>query len=72
LADVNDPDEKADAEQAIDDFEDAASASDPEPEKVKRRWGIVERVGTALGSAVLTEAVKQGAPVVTDYLQLMM
>lgn len=69
---IDDDDQRADAEQAIDDFEDSASADNPEAEKVKRRWRIIERVGTALGSAVLTEAVKQGAPAVTDFLQLMM
>ena len=69
---MNDPDQKADAEQAIDDFEEATSAGDPEPEKVRRRWGIIERVGTALGSAALTQAVKEGAPIVAEHLQLLM
>ena len=72
LFEVEDSDQRAEAEQAIDDFEDAVSEDNPKPEKIKRRWAILERVGTAFGTAVLTEAVKQGAPVVADHLHLMM
>lgn len=72
LADVSDPDEKADAEQAIDDFEEAASADAPDPEKVKRRWALLERVSKAIGNAVLNQAVKEGTPLVMDQIQLMM
>lgn len=72
LADVSNPEQRADAQQTIDDFDEAVSEGDPKPEKIKRRWGIIERVGTALGSAVLTEAVKQGAPIVAAHLQLLM
>lgn len=71
LSDVSDPDQKADAEQAIDDFEDATSADAPDFEKVKRRWGILERIATALGVAAMTQAVKDGAPVVLEHLQLL-
>lgn len=72
LSQVVDAEQRADAEQAIADFEASVSEDDPKPEKVKRRWAMLERVGTALGTAVLTEAVKEGAPAVVDYLQLMM
>jgi len=72
LSQITDDEQRADAEQAIDDFEESVSEDDPKPEKVKRRWALLERVGTALGTAVLTQTVKEGAPVVTDYLQLLM
>ena len=72
LTEVSDPDQKADAEQAIDDFEEATSTGEPEPEKIKRRWGILERVATALGVAAVTQAVKDGAPIVAEHLQLLM
>lgn len=72
LADVSDPEQRGDVEQAIDDFEEAASAADPDPEKAKRRWGMLERITTALGVAAVTEAVKGGAPVVMEHLQLLM
>jgi hypothetical protein len=72
LPELSDTEQRADAEQAIADFEESVSEDKPEPEKVKRRWAMLERVGTALGTAVLTEAVKEGAPMVADYLQPMM
>lgn len=72
LTEVSDPDQRSDAEQAIDDFEEAASADNPEPEKVKRRWGILERVATALGVAAVTQAVKDGAPIVAEQIQVLM
>ena len=71
LSDVSDPDQKADAEQAIDDFEAAASETDPDQGKVKRRWGILERIATAIGSAAVTQAVKDSTPVVLEHLQLL-
>lgn len=71
LSGVSDPDQKADAEQAVEDFEEAASASEPDPEKVKRRWGILERILTGIGSAAVTQIVKDSAPVVLEHLQLL-
>ncbi|MGW4100831.1 AbiTii domain-containing protein [Mycobacterium sp. NPDC004974] len=71
LPKITDDEKRADAEQAIADFEESVSEDDPKPDKIKRRWGLLERVGTALGSAVLTQAVKEGAPVVMDHLQLL-
>lgn len=71
LTEIENSDERAEAEQAIEDFEESVSEDNPKQEKIRRRWAILERVGTALGSAVLTEAVRQGAPVVADHLQLL-
>lgn len=71
LADVGDPDQKADAEQAINDFEDATSEGNPDQGKVKRRWGMLERIFTGIGSAAATQAVKDAAPVVLEHLQLL-
>jgi hypothetical protein len=72
LAQVNDDEQRADAEQAIADFEESISEDKPEPAKVKRRWAMLERVGTAIGNAVLNQAVKEGTPLVMDQIQLMM
>lgn len=72
LPEIADDEQRADAEQAIADFEESVSEDDPKPDKVKRRWALLERVGTALGSAALTQAVKESAPVVMDHLQLLM
>jgi len=72
LPEIADDEQRADAEQAIADFEESVSEDDPKPDKIKRRWAWLERVGTAIGSAVLTQAVKDGAPVVMDHLQLLM
>lgn len=72
LPEVTDDEQRADAKQAIDDLEESVSENNPKPEKVKRRWAMLERVGTALGAAALTQAVKEGAPVIIDHLQLMM
>ena len=72
LDEVKNVDDRAEAEQAIEDFEESVSEDNPKPEKIKRRWAILERVVTALGVAGLSEAVKQGAPVLIDHLQLMM
>lgn len=72
LPEVSDDEQRADAEQAIADLEESVSEDNPKPEKIKRRWAMLERVVTALGVAGLSEAVKQGAPVLIDHLQLMM
>lgn len=66
LPEVADDDQRADVAQAIDDFEESVSEDDPKPEKVKRRWRALERFGTAVTSAVLTEAVKDAAPLIAE------
>ena len=63
LSEVNDSDDRADVEQAIDDLEEAASAPDPDPEKVRRRARVLQRVGSAVGGALLSAAVSEGAQV---------
>ncbi|GCE37978.1 hypothetical protein Rhow_000862 [Rhodococcus wratislaviensis] len=53
-------DDRADAEQTIDDLAEAASQENPEPEVVRRRWRALQRmgavVGGAFGEAVASEA----------------
>ncbi|MCZ1073269.1 hypothetical protein NXT08_24900 (plasmid) [Rhodococcus pyridinivorans] len=60
LDEVPDSDDRADVEQAIDDFEDAVT-SNAEPEKVQRRARALQRVASAVGSAVLSAAATEGA-----------
>lgn len=71
LPEITDEEQRADAEQAIADFEESVSEDDPKPEKAKRRWAMLERVCSAIGNAVLNQAVKEGAPVVMEQLHLM-
>lgn len=71
LADIEDADQRADAEQAIDDFDDAVSEEEPEPEKVKRRSRALERITTAIGSAVLTQAAKDGVALAAEHFHLL-
>lgn len=53
-------DDRADAEQTIDDLAEAASQENPEPEVVRTRWRALQRmgavVGGAFGDAVASEA----------------
>lgn len=72
LPQVADDEQRADAAQAIEDLEESITEPKPKPEKVKRRWALLERLATALGSAAVTEAVKEGAPVIMEHLQLLM
>ena len=72
FSEVTDDEQRAEAAQAIDDFEESVSEDNPNPDKAKRRWAMLERIVTAFGSAALTQAVKEGAPVVMDHLQLLM
>lgn len=72
LPEVADDEQRADAAQAIDDFEESVSEDNPTAGKVKRRWALLERVSAAIGNAVLNQAVKEGTPLVTDQIQLMM
>ncbi|WP_126316629.1 AbiTii domain-containing protein [Mycolicibacterium aurum] len=71
LTQVADEEQRADAEQAIADFEEAVSEENPEPGKIKRRWGWLERIATSVGSAAITQVVKDGTPIVMDQIQLM-
>lgn len=57
---VSDPDDRADAEQAIDDFEGAVSDPNPEPATIRRRAGILTRVTSRVGGAVLSAAAAEG------------
>ncbi|CDZ90271.1 hypothetical protein QM787_26385 [Rhodococcus ruber] len=59
LGEVVDDDDRAEVEQAIDDFEEAVT-SDAEPEKVRRRARVLQRVGSAVGGALLSAAVAEG------------
>lgn len=63
LSEVDDYDDRADVEQAIDNLEEAASAPDPGPEKVRRRARVLQRAGSAVGGALLSAAVSEGAQV---------
>jgi len=60
LAEVTDPDDRSDVEQAIDDFEEAVSEDDPEPEKVQRRSRALNRIASAVGGAILVTAASEG------------
>lgn len=71
VAEVDDADQRADALQAIDDFDDAVSDDEPEPEKVKRRSRALERVTAAIGSAVLTQAAKDGVALAAEHFHLL-
>lgn len=71
LADIDDSDQRADAEQAVDDFDEAVSEDDPEPEKIKRRSRALERITTAIGSAVLTQATKDGIALAAEHFHLL-
>ncbi|MGY2025985.1 AbiTii domain-containing protein [Nocardia gipuzkoensis] len=60
IAEIDNDDDRADAEQTVDDFEEAINQENPEPEAVRSRWRAVRRlgavVGGALGQAVSSEA----------------
>ncbi|WP_076106728.1 AbiTii domain-containing protein [Mycobacterium colombiense] len=71
LADIDDSDQRADAEQAVDDFDEAVSEDDPKPEKIKRRSRALERITTAMGSAVLTQATKDGIALAAEHFHLL-
>jgi hypothetical protein len=71
LSQVDDDDQRADVEQAIADFDDALSEDEPKPEKIKRRWRALERIATALGSAALTEAVKDVVPMLAQHFHVL-
>lgn len=72
LAEIDDSDQRADAEQAIDDFEESVSEDDPEQEKIKRRSRMLEKVTTTVGSAVLSGAVKEGISLAAEHFHLLM
>ncbi len=59
LDEVSDDDDRAEVEQAIDDFEEAVT-SGAEPEKVRRRARVLQRVGSAVGGVLLSAAVSEG------------
>lgn len=71
LAEIDDSDQRADAEQAVDDFDEAVSEDDPKPEKIKRRSRALERITTAVGSAVLTQATKDGIALAAEHFHLL-
>ncbi|KAA1428621.1 AbiTii domain-containing protein [Mycolicibacter arupensis] len=71
LADIHDPDQRADAEQAIDDFDEAVSESKPEPEKIKRRSRALERVTTAIVGGALSQLAKDGVGLALEHFQLL-
>lgn len=68
LPEVDNPDDRADVEQALDDLEEAATEENPEPEKVRRRFRALERVTVALGSVFIREGVAEIADAVTGML----
>lgn len=70
LAGVSDDDHRADAEQAIDDFEESVSEDDPKPEKIKRRSRILEKIAKVTGSAVLSGAAKEGIELAAQHFHL--
>lgn len=72
LPQIDDEEQRADAEQAIDDFEESVSEDNPDPVKVKRRWAWLERAGATVGNAVLNQAITEGTPVVMEHLQALM
>lgn len=57
---IDSNDDRADAEQAIVDLEEAASQENPEPEVVRRRWRALQRMGAVAGG-VFGEAVASEA-----------
>ncbi|OBG06590.1 hypothetical protein [Mycolicibacter sinensis] len=71
LADINDPEQRADAEQAIDDFDEAVSESDPKPEKIKRRSRALERVTTAIVGGALSQLAKDGVGLALEHFHLL-
>jgi rRNA maturation endonuclease Nob1 len=71
VAEIVDPEQRADAEQAVDDFDEAVTEDNPEPEKVKRRSRALERVTTAIGSAVLTQVAKDGVALAAEHFHLL-
>jgi len=71
LAHIDDPDQRADAEQAIDDFDEAVTADTPEPGKIKRRSKAVERMATAVGSAFMSQAAKDGVALAAEHFHLL-
>ncbi|ORA80666.1 hypothetical protein BST29_16130 [Mycobacterium malmoense] len=71
LEDIEDSEQRADAEQAIDDFEESVSEDDPKPEKIKRRSRMLEKVTTAVGSAVLSGAAKEGVTLAAEHFHLL-
>jgi hypothetical protein len=71
LEDINDPDQRADAEQAIDDFEESVSEDDPQPEKIKRRSRMLEKVATAVGSGLFSGVAKEGVAFAAEHFHLL-
>lgn len=71
LAEVEDPEKRSDAEQALDDFDEAVSEEDPKPEKIKRRSRALERVSTAIGTAFMTQAAKDAVAIAADHFHLL-
>ena len=70
LADVGNDDQRSDAEQAIDDFQEAISEDDPKPEKIKRRSRMLEKIAEVAGSAVLSGATKEGIELAAQHFHL--
>ncbi|MGW0356129.1 AbiTii domain-containing protein [Nocardia nova] len=52
VAEIENDDDRADAEQVVADFEEAATGENPQPAMVRRRWRAVQRVGTLFGGAL--------------------
>lgn len=48
-ADIDDEDDRTDADRAIDDFEDAASQESPNPQMVRSRWRALGRTAAGFG-----------------------
>ncbi|WP_155770638.1 hypothetical protein [Mycobacterium asiaticum] len=72
LADVQDDEQRADAEQAIDDFEESLTEENPNPEKIKRRSRALEKVATTVGSAVLSGVAREGVAAALEHFHLLM
>ncbi|MEU3015624.1 hypothetical protein [Nocardia asteroides] len=58
LAEVEDPDERAAIAQSVDDFEEAVAGGDPET--VRRRGRMLDRLAAGVGNVALTTAVSEG------------
>lgn len=71
LGNIQDAELRADAEQAIDDFEDSVTEENPNPEKIKRRSRALEKVATTVGSAVLSGVTKEGVAMALEHFHLL-